>query len=58
MYNGVTQDFDGGGFIELSDADFKELFSRKMGSVKKLLRIQKTVCILTYVYAYIRMYVF
>ena len=53
----VDQDFDGGGFMELSEADFKELFPRKLGTVKKLLRVQKTVCTYTYVCMHMRMYV-
>ena len=38
------QDFDGCGFMELTEGDFKELFPGKMGTVKKLIRVQKTVC--------------
>ena len=43
--------------MELSEADFKELFPRKMGTVKKLLRVQKTVCMNDYVCMYIYVYV-
>ena len=43
--------------MELSEADFKELFPRKLGTVKKLLRVQKTVCTYTYVCMHICMYV-
>ena len=39
--------------MELSEADFKELLPRKMGTVKKLLRVQKTVCTNDYVCMYI-----
>ena len=49
-YAHLDQDFDGGGFMELNEADFKELFPRKMGTVKKLLRVQKTVCVHTCAY--------
>ena len=35
----VDQDFDGSGFMDLNEADFKELFPRKLGTVKKLLRV-------------------
>ena len=40
----LDQDFDGDGFMELSEANFKELFPSKMGTVKKLIRLQQTVC--------------
>ena len=44
MWIYLDQDFDGDGFMGLSEGDFKELFPSKMGTVKKLIRVQKTVC--------------
>ena len=58
----LDQDFDGGGFIGLSEEEFKELFPSKKGTVKKLIRVQQTVCqyailhcmyICMYIYMYI-----
>ena len=49
----VDQDFDGSGFMDLSETDFKELFPRKLGTVKKLLRVQKTVCMCMRVYVHV-----
>ena len=39
----LDNEVDGGTFMELSEGDFKEMLPGKIGPVKKLIRVQRTV---------------
>ena len=39
----LDNEVDGDTFMELSEADFKEMIPGKIGVVKKLIRVQRTV---------------
>ena len=44
MWLCLDQDFDGDRFMCSSEENFKELFPGKIEIVKKLIRLQQTVC--------------